>query len=255
MLIAHTTDLTGDDAGAFIHATALAASGGARLVTIHGNPGSATTADLPDAGALAARWGLRVDHERRCHDCCDEVVDTVVDALHTLHPDLVVVGTHGRRGLAALFKDSVGEAIARNVSVPVLVVPDASRGFVDAATGTIDLTRIVVPAGTVAEAQRGIAAARALARLGGVRAEIEVVHVGHEPMPGIEGVTVAHAHGKLEDAILATARAHRACVIVMPTHGHDGVGDVLIGSHTERVIREAACPVLAVPVPHTGSNR
>jgi nucleotide-binding universal stress UspA family protein len=50
----------------------------------------------------------------------------------------------------------------------------------------------------------------------------------------------------LEHAIVQAGRRCEASLIVMPTHGHDGIGDVLGGSHTERVIREADRPVLAV---------
>ena len=250
MLIAHATDLTGDDEGAFVHATALAAASGARLVTVHGNPTKATEADLPDAAALAAGWGREVVHERRCHDCCEEVADTVLDALHDLRPDLVVVGTHGRHGVAALVRGSVGETIARNLDVPVLVVPDAIRGFVDPATGAIDLGRILIPAGDRADAERGIQAARALVALAGAReAELEILHVGAaDPSIAAPGVTVTHAHGALEQTIPSAAQARHASLIVMATRGHDGVGDVLFGSHTERVIRESTCPVLSVPV-------
>jgi nucleotide-binding universal stress UspA family protein len=249
MLIAHATDLTGDDEGALVHATALAAAGGARLVTVHGNPGLATAAQLPDAAALAARWGRTVAHQRLCHECCDDVEDTVLDALHRLRPDLVVVGTHGRHGFAALLRGSVSEAIARNLDVPALVVPDASRGFVDPATGDIDLGCILIPAGDRSDAERGIDAARSFVALAGARgAELEIVHVGDDdPALGFAGVTVTRAHGKLEHAISEAAQARRACLIVMATRGHDGVGDVLLGSHTERVIREVACPVLSVP--------
>lgn len=234
MLIAFATDLSGDDHNAFVHATGLAAAGGAQLVSIHGNPQHATAADLPDAAALAARWGRTISHERRCHECCDDVADTVLDAMRALRPDLAVVGTHARHGLSAFLRGSVGEALARNLDVPVLVVPNTARGFVDAATGAIDLRRIVIPAGTRDDAQHGGDAARALLELAGARdAELEVVHVDDHK-------------DRLEDAILAHARAHRACVLVMTTHGHDGLGDVVLGSHTERVIREAPCPVLSV---------
>ena len=34
-LLAHTTDLSGDDTAAFVHASALAAASAARLVTVH----------------------------------------------------------------------------------------------------------------------------------------------------------------------------------------------------------------------------
>jgi nucleotide-binding universal stress UspA family protein len=250
MLIAHTTDLSGDDTAAFVHATALAAVSSARLVTVHGNAPDSMSPLLPDAGVLAARWGRTIQHERRCHECCDEVADTVIDALRDLGPELVVLGTHGRHGLAALLRGSVGETIARNVAVPALVVPNKSRGFVDAATGTIDLRRILIPAGTAEEAVCGLAAARDLVALAGVTdATLEIVHVGPDnPALAALGVPTLRVDGPLEDAILELARERRACVIVMPTHGHDGVGDVLHGSHTERVIRDAECPVLSVPM-------
>lgn len=250
MLIAHATDLTGDDDAAFVHATALAAAGSALLVTIHGNPVQASVEQLPDATALAARWGRTVRHERRCHECCDDVADTVLDALVDLKPDLVVVGTHGRHGFAALTRGSVGEAIARNLAVPALVVPNPAASFVDRATGAIDLRHILIPAGNRAFALRGLDAARSLVALAGVAdAELELLHVGtDDPTLATLGVKLTRADGKLEDAILEVARTRQACVIVMPTRGHDGIGDVLLGSHTERVIREAGCPVLSVPI-------
>jgi universal stress protein A len=35
----------------------------------------------------------------------------------------------------------------------------------------------------------------------------------------------------------------------MSTHGRTGLAHMLIGSVTERVLRRASCPVLAVPAP------
>jgi len=249
MLIAHATDLTGDDNAAFLHASALAAASAAHLVTVHGNAPASEAGRLPDASALAARWGRPIWHDRHCHECCDDVSDTVLDAMRTLTPDLIVLGTHARHGVAALFHGSVSEAIARNVTVPALVVPNKTPGFVDPATGAIDLRRILIPAGTADDAERGIAAARQLLALVGVTdAELELLHVGVEdPALAKLGVRVTRTQGPLEEAILEAARARQACLIVMPTRGHDAIGDVVRGSHTERVLREATCPVLAVP--------
>lgn len=232
--IVHTTDLTGDDVAAFHHAAALAAASGARLVTIHGNAASAEAGRLPDAAALAARWGRAIEQQRICHECCDEVADTVVDAIRKVDPQLVVAGTHARHGLAALFAGSIAEAIARNLAVPTLVVPNHVRGFVDPASGGLDLRRILVPTGTDDEAERGLQAARALVALAGARTIIEHLHV---------------SRGRIVDAIIKEARAGHACAIVMATHGHDGLVDALTGSHTEQVVRDAGCPVLAVPMP------
>jgi nucleotide-binding universal stress UspA family protein len=49
------------------------------------------------------------------------------------------------------------------------------------------------------------------------------------------------------DEIVAAADTWAADLIVMATAGHSGVLDALRGSTTERVLRRARCPVLAVP--------
>jgi nucleotide-binding universal stress UspA family protein len=49
-------------------------------------------------------------------------------------------------------------------------------------------------------------------------------------------------------AILAKARATRAAYIVLGSHGHGAVFDLLVGSTTHGVLRKAPCPVLVVPM-------
>jgi nucleotide-binding universal stress UspA family protein len=250
LVIAHATDLSGDDEAAFVHASALAAVSGARLVTVHAFTPEDAAARLPEAAVLAARWGRPIAHERRRYERSEEVADTVLVALRELRPGLVVLGTHGHHGLSALLRGSVAETIARNALVPALVVPNRTPGFVDAATGALELRRIVVPAGDATEGARGLAAARSLVALAGViDARIELLHIGAED-PGLAGlgVGVLYEQGKLEDAIVDVARAHKISLVVMPTRGHDGIGDALLGSHTEHVIREVGCPVLTVPI-------
>ena len=51
--------------------------------------------------------------------------------------------------------------------------------------------------------------------------------------------------GEVVPAILDAA--HGSGLVVMPTQGHHGFLDALRGSTTERVLREVACPVLALP--------
>lgn len=254
MLIVYATDGTGDDAAAFVHAAALAASSGARLVTVHArSPEEEAPRQLPDAEVLATRWGRKIEHERRSYEGYDDVTDAVLQTVVELGPDLVVLGTHSRHGLAALLRGSVGEAIARNLECPALVVPDRLGGFVDAGSGAIGLRRLVIPAGSSAEAAPGIAAAHRLLALAGMDgagvARLELLHVGDDDagLSGM-GVEVIRERGVIEEVILDVARARGASVIVMPTRGHDGIGDVLRGSHTEHVIRAAGCPVMTVPI-------
>jgi nucleotide-binding universal stress UspA family protein len=244
MLIAHATDLSGDDDAAFLHAAAIASASDSPVISLYA--GLATDAARPDAAVLARRWQRSIDHTFRCVQCCDEVADTVIDALATLQPSLVVLGTHARHGLSAFLHGSVSEAIARNVRVPVLIVPNGRVGFVDRETGGIQLERVLIPAGTAAEAELGIAAARRLAAQTGVSPTIHLVHVG--PIDAaFEGFGVVRITGTIENAIVTAAHRIAASAIVMPTHGHDGIGDVVSGTHTEHVVRDVGLPVLVVP--------
>ena len=71
---------------------------------------------------------------------------------------------------------------------------------------------------------------------------------GREPRETSEIVTGACAR-----AILDVARDRGFDLIVMGTHGRSGVAHLLLGSVAEKVVRDAACPVLTVheapPVP------
>src|SRR5678816_4882622 len=225
MLIAHASDLSGDDTSAFLHAAALTRNG-SRLVTLHAGLEERVPAH---ASELAVRWGRPIEHELCRVDLEDDVSDSLLEPLQRLRPDLVVVGTHARHGFAAWLHDSVGEAIARNLRVPVLVVPNQLRGFVDPHSGAVDLRRVIVPAGNAGDARQAVAAAQLLARLAGSPVALEIVHAGPTD-PDLErlGVVVQRIEGTLEDAIVAAARARNACLIVMATRGHDAVGDCLL---------------------------
>lgn len=258
-VIAHTTDLSGDDAAAFAHAVALATRRGAKLFSVHACTGPAPERDFPDAGRLLRSWQPDrepIAHEAMLHQCCDDVTDTLLDALRRVSPELVVTATHGRSGVARILSESVAQSVARNVNVPTLIVPLGGDGFVDPASGAIRLGRVLVPVGNADDAERGLRAAIWLLELAAVRdAEIVLLHVDDgTPMPAVtvpEGVAtrLRLAQGALEDAIADAAKSERACVIVMATHGHDSMTDVLFGSHTERVLATAGCPILSVPMP------
>lgn len=244
MLIAHATDLTGADQAAFVHAAALASASNSAVISLYA--GATTDAARPDAAELVRRWQRPIDHSFRCVQCCDEAADTIIDALASARPSLVVLGTHARHGLSAFLHGSVSEAIVRNVRTPVLIVPNGRPGFVDRETGRIALERILIPAGTAAEAEQGIAAARRFASMAGVEPAVHLVHVG--PIDAFEGFGIVRIIGPIEEAIVTAARRIDASAIVMPTHGHDGIGDVLSGTHTEHVVRDAGLPVLVVPM-------
>lgn len=60
-------------------------------------------------------------------------------------------------------------------------------------------------------------------------------------------VTAVQRTGAPVAAILAKAASTRAGCIVMGTHGHGAVYDLLVGSTTHGVLKQAPCPVMIIP--------
>jgi nucleotide-binding universal stress UspA family protein len=74
----------------------------------------------------------------------------------------------------------------------------------------------------------------------------ELTHLGQQ----FSGLPVRVEHFTLEglaaDEILTFAEEKGVDLIIMATHGRTGVRHLLLGSMTEKVVRTAPCPVLAV---------
>jgi universal stress protein A len=51
-----------------------------------------------------------------------DIITCILDAQRKYKPDLVVIATHGRVGLARLFLGSVAEAVVRKAGCPVLAI-------------------------------------------------------------------------------------------------------------------------------------
>jgi nucleotide-binding universal stress UspA family protein len=257
MLIVHTTDLSRDDDIAFACALAVAVRSGARLRSIHAATGPSPARELPRAAALLSRWSssATVDHERIVQDSGGDPSEALVQLLSQLRPDLLVAATDTRKGLERLAHDSVAETLARNVSVPSLLLPLAGTRLVDPDTGAIEMRRILVAAGSDAEAQLGVDAAAWLANMAGVlEPEIVLLHAKDaRPLPNATapGCSIVRrlSVGSVTTAIVDAAQELEPALIVMSTAGHDSPADIVLGSRTERVLHIAGRPLLSVPFP------
>ena len=67
-----------------------------------------------------------------------------------------------------------------------------------------------------------------------------------EQLGSTEGVTIETAVGTPHEEIVRRAKAIRADLVVMATHGRGFISHAILGSTTERVVRHAPCPVLVV---------
>ncbi len=54
--------------------------------------------------------------------CVGEPKDEINKIAQSIKPDMIVVGTHGRKGLSHILMGSVAESIMRNAIVPVMCV-------------------------------------------------------------------------------------------------------------------------------------
>lgn len=63
-----------------------------------------------------------------------------------------------------------------------------------------------------------------------------------------QGVTVITAcrRGRASEEICNYAKDFSTSIITIGTHGHSGLGHLIFGSTTERVLKKAPCPVLSV---------
>jgi nucleotide-binding universal stress UspA family protein len=185
--------------------------------------------------------------------------------------DLVVMGTHGRRGVQRMLLGSVTEEVVRKAPCPVLTVRTDAE---DAPKQAI--RRILVPVDFSEASEIAVQHAKEIAQTYG--AEIDLLHVveevvypsayGVEPpyVPsqdvvtrvekalgsmarediGYEHVQISARIGYAPLTILDHVESNDIDLIVLATHGRTGLDRMLLGSVAERVIRRAPTPVFIV---------
>ena len=201
-------------------------------------------------------------------------VSRIVDRAVAWPADLVVIGTHGFSGVDRLLLGSVAERVMHRAPCPVLTVPPAAQGV---APAPVAIRRILCPVDFAPSSQVAVGFALDLARqVGGAVTLLHVVEWPDDeplafahfnvpellsqrgddardhlqtlapPREGGQGIAHVVVSGRPKARILAQAEKERTDLIVMGAQGRDGISLELLGSTTERVVRDATCPVLTV---------
>lgn len=258
---------------AFETAAEVARDYGARLVVahvIHSAPATPLTgAEVHDleVNSRAARQLLEElakcdaarDLEVQTKLAIGAVGDELLDMIRTEKTDLLVVGTHGGRGLEKLLLGSMAEALFRSSPVPVLTVGPHSDCV------HVPFKRILFASDLSGYGLRAAQYATSIAEEND--AEISFLHVlDQEESDRKNAWSEAHARlrelapldadqwcrpeflvrsGDPAEAILNIAREQRANLIVLSVK-MPLMGDHATWSIASRVVRESTCPVLTV---------
>lgn len=165
--------------------------------------------------------------------------------------DAIVIGTHGRTGLARAVLGSVAEAIMRHADIPVVAVHEDD----EMRTGPLAVAMDSSPAAQAAlDVGIAIAAARGMKSM--------IVYVCNAPIPTTINVMLERAaqrarnhgivtqlvlrDGDAADQLLAAAEEDDCCMMVVGTHGRSPQVRFVLGSVAMTVVERAHIPVVTV---------
>ena len=196
--------------------------------------------------------------------------DKILSFAETQGVNLIVMGTHGLRGVDRLMLGSVTERVLRKARCPVLVVRKPVHDFVSPGekADPVNIKRIVLCMDFSEHAQRALNHAFSIARE--YNAELTLLHV-LEHLPGSADIQSATAKatkqlresvpprarkpslvkflvriGKPYQQIIEVASETQTDLAIMGVRGRSSLDSALFGSTAYRVIQLGPCPVLAV---------
>lgn len=205
-----------------------------------------------------------------------DAVHEILGMAEAVSADLLVMGTRGRSGLNRWLLGSVTESVLRRAACPVVTVAAAAGS--SKRDGLFET--IVCPLDLRGASQATLRFALALARE--ERASLTLLHVvdapdsevdfnAHFEVPEHRALLADDARRRLEKAVPAEARSRckvsevvtvgtpareilriaqerRADLIVMGARGPNPIDALFFGSTARGVVRDAACPVLTLPL-------
>src|ERR1051326_7931485 len=210
-----------------------------------------------------------------CFPDCGSAVDTlmvdgappqvIVDIADKVDADVILMGTHGRRGWRRALLGSVTENVLRTSGRPLMSVPASF-----ATPGGPKIAKILCPVNFADIGRQALEEAVVLAAA--FNTELLVVHVAdlgdfltHDAadfaawtQPGVRHrckYTQIAARGDAAEQVLKIAEERGADLIVIGAQHKRFSDATVIGTTTERVVRFAKCPVWTVVAPAAPAKR
>jgi nucleotide-binding universal stress UspA family protein len=183
----------------------------------------------------------------------------IVRIARDINADLIVMGTHGRRGIRRAILGSVTEFVLHETDVPVITVNPA----LFAPDGTVAIRTVLCPVNFTAIARAALDQASAIAE--SFAAQLVVMHVCEEDEPQLYsdvqnqfGMWIDPkvrastryreivVHGDAAEQVLAVADHAGADLIVIGAQHRRFADATVIGTTTERITRFAKRAVMTV---------
>lgn len=198
----------------------------------------------------------------------------ILDYIAEKNIDVVVMGTHGRRGLGHILLGSVAEEIVRIAPCPVFTIREQKNAK------PIDrINKILVPIDFSIHSKNALNYAVKLAHI--YQSGLQLLHVVEEKihpsfylsgknsifdfMPDIISMSTDYIQKMLQETqgarlqneihivegnpardIIKFAEENETDLIVIATHGLTALEHFFLGSVTEKVVRRVSCPVFTV---------
>ena len=204
---------------------------------------------LESVKSRAAKEGLAC--ETIFHESI-EASQAIVDEATEKKVDMIVIGRHGRKGLAKALMGEVAAKVIAHAPCKVLVVPKAAkieyRNLLIATDGSVHSNAALTEAIAIAKRCGSHLIALSAMRDESEREEAKNLANKAAELAEAEGVSAEAVTplGRSFNAIVETAGGRGVDLIVMGTYGKTGVKKLLMGSSTEKVIGNAGCAVLVV---------
>lgn len=194
--------------------------------------------------------------------------DSILSFAQTHKTDLIVMGSHGRRGYDRLMLGSVTDRVMRRAPCPVLAVREPPHDSIAADQGrghVHRLNRILFCADFSENSEQALK--YAISAAAEYDAELTLLHVLEDPSPARTEEAIAAATEQLDKLIppegrttlkiktavrigkpymqiIQLALEAQIDMVAMGVHGYGALDPAVFGSTTYRVIQLGPCPVL-----------
>ncbi|MBL1211876.1 MAG: universal stress protein [Ignavibacteriae bacterium] len=198
----------------------------------------------------------------------------ILEYASDIDADLIIMGTHGRRGVKHLFLGSVAEEVVRQADMPVFTIRELEKP-----KPITHYNNILAPIDFSDHSKKTIQYVRRIAK--NYDAKIQLLHVIEDNLPAIYSLaghtSIYDLEPKIEEktkakikefytsiegaeenyeiftrvghpakTIINFSEENNSDLIVIATHGLRGIDHFLMGSVTEKVVRRSSIPVFTV---------